>query len=59
MVSNEEDFDFIIMNNRIISEQKSNFDDLKKAQTYFQKFVGEDLIKVQRRGLVLSKITKI
>ena len=59
MVSNEEDFDFIIMNNRIISEQKSNFDDLKKAQTCFQKFVGEDLIKVQRRGLVLSKITKI
>ena len=47
------------MNNRIISKQKSNFDDLKKAQTCFQKFVGEDLIKVQRRGLVLSKITKI
>ena len=59
MVSNEEDFDFIIMNNRIISEQKSNFDDLKKAQTCFQKFVGEDLIKVQRRGLILSRMTKI
>ena len=33
--------------------------DPKKKRTCFEKFPGIDLIKVQRRGLILSKVTKI
>ena len=59
IVDKNESFDFIIMNNRVIWDEKNNTYNPKKAQTCFQKFSGEDLIEVQRRGLVISKITKI
>ena len=59
MVDKNESFDFMIMNNRAFWDEKNITYDPKKAQTCFQKFSGEDLIKVQRRGLVISKIIKI
>ena len=59
IVKKDESFDFVIMNNRVIWDIKNNTYNPKEAQTCFQKFSGEDLIKVQRRGLVISKITKI
>ena len=59
LVNNNEDFDYIIMNNRVVWDLKSKSYNPKKAQTCFQKFNGKDLIKIQKRGLVLSKITKI
>ena len=59
LVNNDEDFDFIIMNNRISWDLKSAEIDIQKNQTCFQKFPGEDLINVKRRGLILSRMTKI
>ena len=52
LVNKDEEFDYIIMNNRVIWNSKSR-------QTCFQKFNGKDIFKIKRRGLVLSKITKI
>ena len=49
----------MIMNNRVVWDKENNTYDSKKAQTCFQKFSGEDLIILQRRGLVISKIIKI
>ncbi len=49
----------MIMNNRVIWDKMNNTYDSKKAQTCFQKFSGEDLIKLQRKGLVISKIIRI
>ena len=45
------------MNNRVFWD--SNID-LKntKEQTCFSKFSGEDIAVINRRGLILSKITK-
>ena len=57
-MDNDKNFDFMIMNNRAILDQKNNTYDSKKAQTCFQKFSGEDLITLKRRGLVVSKIIK-
>ena len=59
IVDNDQNFDFMIMNNRVIWDKKNNTYDSKKAQTCFQKFSGEDLITLKRRGLVISKIIKI
>ena len=50
---------FYYKNNRVIWDEKNNTYDSKKAQTCFQKFSGEDLITLKRRGLVISKIIKI
>ena len=47
------------MNNRGVWDKKNNTYNSKKAQTCFQKFSGEDVITLQRRGLVISKIIKI
>ena len=46
------------MNNRIIWDLKSNLDNPKTAKTCFQKYKGEDIASIKRRGLTLSKITK-
>ena len=59
IVSRDEDFDFIIMNNRVIWDKKDGKYDSKEAETCFQKYQGEDVIKVKKRGLIISKITKI
>ena len=59
LVDIDEDFDYIIMNNRIIWESNSKKINEKQAQTCFEKFIGKDLITIKKRGLVLSKITKI
>ena len=58
-MDNDKNFDFMIMNNRVVWDKENNTYDSKKAQTCFQKFSGEDLIILQRRGLVISKIIKI
>ena len=59
IVSKEEDFDYIIMNNRAFWDKENKTFDTKKAKTCFQKYLGKDLIKIKRRGLVISKITQI
>lgn len=59
VVDVNEEFDYIIMNNRVIWENNPDKSNIKRRQTCFQKYIGEDLIKVEKRGLVLSKITKI
>ena len=58
MVNNDKDFDYIIMNNRLIYDQK-NLKNYKNAETCFQRFRGDDLLVVKRNGLVISKITKV
>ena len=59
IVDKDKNFDFMIMINRAVWDKENNTYDSKKAQTCFQKFSGEDLIILQRRGLVISKIIKI
>ena len=59
LVDSDENFDFVIMNNRVSWDLKNFGIDPKKKRTCFEKFPGIDLIKVQRRGLILSKVTKI
>ena len=59
IVDNDKKFDFMIMNNRAVRDKENITYDPKKAQTCFQKYAGEDLIILQRRGLVISKIIKI
>ena len=59
IVDKDKNFDFMIMINRAVWDKKNNTYDAKKAQTCFQKFSGEDLIILQRRGLVISKIIGI
>ena len=59
IVSRNEDFDYIIMNNRVIWDKKSDIYDSKTAETCFEKYSGNDLIEIKKRGLVISKITKI
>tara|TARA_B100001123_G_scaffold386086_1_gene460143 strand:- start:1898 stop:3478 length:1581 start_codon:yes stop_codon:yes gene_type:complete len=54
LVDRNENFDFIIMNNRVIWDKTT-----QKIQTCFEKYSGDDLITVKRRGLIISKITKI
>ena len=59
LVDVNENFDYIIMNNRVVMNVENESYDSNKAQTCFQKYFGEDLITVERRGLILTKITKI
>ena len=58
-MDNDKNFDFMIMNNRVASDKKNITYDPKKARTCFQKFSGEDLITLERRGLIVSKIIEI
>ena len=50
------DYDYVIMTNRIIVERNKNI--LPKVKTCFEKFDGTDLIKVERNGLMLSTLRK-
>ena len=59
IVGKNENFDYMIMNNRTIWEKENDIYNPKKAKTCFQKFSGEDLIILERRGLVIAKIIKI
>ena len=52
----ENDYDYVIMTNRIVEEKDENI--LPKVKTCFEKFKGTDLIKVERNGLMLSTIRK-
>ena len=58
MVNNYENFDYIIMNNRLIYDEK-NLKNYKNAETCFQRFIGNDLVVIKRNGLIISKITKV
>jgi len=58
IVNKSEYYDYIIMNNRTVWDIYSDFTTVKNPQTCFEKFSGEDIAKIQRRGLVLSKFTK-
>ena len=51
LVNVDEKFDYIIMNNRAIWDSGT--------QTCFDRYKGKDIITIKRRGLILSKITKI
>ena len=55
MVIKSDDYDFILMNNRIIFDQDVNSN---KIETCFERFSGNDIINISVRGLVISKITK-
>ena len=52
----DDDFDYVIMTNRIVVEQENNT--LENLQTCFEKFKGKDLVTVKRNGLVLSTLRK-
>ena len=51
-----EDVDYIMMTNRIEEDRDDNT--LANAKTCFEKFEGENLISVERNGLVLSTLRK-
>ena len=54
MVNQNEDYDFIIMTNRIAwGEDMGNFN---HVSTCFEKFAGKNLSSVKRNNLVLSTI---
>ena len=51
------DYDYIIMTNRVIWSHEG-IQDLKKAEICYEKYKGEDVIAVNRKGLLLSTIRK-
>ena len=57
IVNVNENYDYIIMNNRVFWDANIDLKNTKK-QTCFSKFSGEDIAVVNKRGLILSKITK-
>ena len=57
IVNNSEKYDYIIMNNRTFWDSGIQLND-SRVQTCFSKFQGKDIAVVDRRGLILSKITK-
>ena len=50
IVDKDKNFDYMIMNNRVVWDKENNTYDSKKVQTCFQKFSGEDLIIVLSDG---------
>ena len=54
MVSQNEDYDFIIMTNRIT--WGNDMENLDEAITCFDKFKGKDISTVSRNGLIISTI---
>ena len=52
-----EDYDYIIMTNRVI-EKSTGVDNLINSKTCFDRFKGIDVIIVSRNGLVLSTLRK-
>ena len=57
-VKRDEEYDYIIMTNRVVWDTKS-IDNPKKAMTCYEKFRGEDVITVKRRGLILSTVRSL
>ena len=57
-----ENYDYIIMTNRVItadrSEGNTSVDNLINFKTCFDRFKGIDVITVRRNGLVLSTLRK-
>ena len=51
-----DDFDYVIMTNRIVENREQNT--LDNVKTCFQKFEGQDIISVKRNGLMLSTLRK-
>ena len=51
-----EDVDYIMMTNRVLQDGEDNI--LSNVTTCFEKFKGEDLITVERNGLILSTLRK-
>ena len=49
-------FDYVIMTNRVLEDREDNI--LANVSTCFEKFKGEDLITVERNGLMLSTLRK-
>ncbi len=58
MVNKNDDFDYIIMNNRIAWDIGTNLSIPRKIKTCYQKYDGEDVVEIKKRGLIISKITK-
>ena len=52
----EGDFDYVIMTNRALADRDKNT--LKNVKSCFDKIKGEDIIKVERNGLMLSTLRK-
>ena len=52
-----EKYDIIIMNNRVVWDDIGHINPYN-GRTCFEKFSGDDIITIKRRGLILSKITK-
>ena len=50
------DFDYVIMTNRVLEDREDNI--LANVTTCFEIFKGEDLVTVERNGLVLSTLRK-
>ena len=55
LVRHDEEFDYIIMNNRVTYEDIYS---LESASTCFQKYKGSTITFVERNGLVISQIKK-
>ena len=57
-----EDYDYIIMTNRVIqpnlTEKSMDADNLKNYKTCFDRFKGVDVVTVSRNGLILSTLRK-
>ena len=51
-----DDFEYVIMTNRIVENREQNT--LDNVKTCFQKFEGQDIISVKRNGLMLSTLRK-
>ena len=47
------------MTNRVMLDKDNTNYDPKAAKTCFDKHKGKDIIKIERRGLVISKITRV
>ena len=52
-ISNNDDYDYIIMTNRINGKSEDKINDVKSC---FDLFKGEDILSVKRNGLMLSTI---
>ena len=52
-----EEYDIIIMTNRVVWDEEG-LTNPEDARTCFEKFKGNDIVSINRRGLNLSKITK-
>ena len=52
----EGNYDYVIMTNRALGDRDENT--LKNVKSCFDKIKGEDIIKVERNGLMLSTLRK-